>query len=46
LGGDSFGYHWIDDDHFAVYLLDVSGHGWGAALLSVSVINVLGAALL
>lgn len=41
LGGDSFGYHWIDEDHFAVYLLDVSGHGWGAALLSVSVINVL-----
>jgi PAS domain S-box-containing protein len=41
LGGDSFGYHWIDDDHFAMYLLDVSGHGWGAALLSVSVINVL-----
>ncbi len=41
LGGDSFGYHWIDDNHFAVYLLDVSGHGWGAALLSVSVINVL-----
>jgi PAS domain S-box-containing protein len=41
LAGDSFGYHWIDDDHFAIYLLDVSGHGWGAALLSVSVINVL-----
>ena len=41
LGGDSFGYHWIDDDHFALYLLDVSGHGWGATLLSVSVINVL-----
>jgi PAS domain S-box-containing protein len=41
LGGDSFGYHWIDDDHFAIYLLDVSGHGWGAALFSVSVINVL-----
>jgi PAS domain S-box-containing protein len=41
LGGDSFGYHWIDDDHFAMYLLDVSGHGWAAALLSVSVINVL-----
>jgi sigma-B regulation protein RsbU (phosphoserine phosphatase) len=31
----------IDEDHFAIYLLDVSGHGWGAALLSVSVINVL-----
>ena len=41
LAGDSFGYHWIDDDHFAIYLIDVSGHGWGAALLSVSVINVL-----
>jgi PAS domain S-box-containing protein len=41
LAGDSFGYHWIDEDHFAMYLLDVSGHGWGAALLSVSVINVL-----
>jgi len=41
IGGDSFGYHWIDDKHFAMYLVDVSGHGWGAALLSVSVINVL-----
>lgn len=41
LGGDSFGYHWIDDDHLALYLLDVCGHGVGAALLSVSVVNVL-----
>jgi len=41
LGGDSFGYHWIDKDHFAMYLLDVSGHGVGPALLSVSVLNVL-----
>jgi sigma-B regulation protein RsbU (phosphoserine phosphatase) len=41
LGGDSFGYHWIDDDHFAIYLLDVCGHGVGAALLSVTAINVL-----
>lgn len=41
LGGDAFGYHWIDDDHFALYLLDVCGHGVGAALLSVSAINVL-----
>jgi sigma-B regulation protein RsbU (phosphoserine phosphatase) len=41
LGGDSFGYHWLDDDHFAVYLLDVSGHGVGASLLSVSAMNVL-----
>jgi sigma-B regulation protein RsbU (phosphoserine phosphatase) len=43
LGGDSFGYHWLDDDHFAVYLLDVSGHGVGASLLSVSAMHVLSA---
>ena len=41
LGGDAFGYQWLDDDHFAIYLLDVSGHGVGAALLSVSVMNAL-----
>ncbi len=41
LGGDSFGHHWLDDDHFAFYLLDVSGHGVGAALLSVSAMNAL-----
>ena len=41
LGGDAFGYHWLDDDHFAMYLLDVSGHNIGAALHSVSVLNVL-----
>lgn len=41
LGGDSFGYHWIDEDHFAIYLLDVCGHGVGAALLSVTAINTL-----
>ena len=46
LGGDSFGYHQIDDDHFAIYLLDVCGHGVGAALLSVTVINVLRASAL
>jgi phosphoserine phosphatase RsbU/P len=41
LGGDAFGYHWIDEDHFAMYLLDVCGHGVGAALLSVSAMNVI-----
>ncbi len=41
LGGDAFGYHWLDDDTFVVYLLDVAGHGVGAALLSVSVLNIL-----
>jgi sigma-B regulation protein RsbU (phosphoserine phosphatase) len=41
LGGDSFGYHWLDESHFAFYLLDVSGHGVGSALLSVSAMNAL-----
>lgn len=41
LGGDSLGYHWIDDQHFAFYLLDVSGHGVGPALLSVSALNTI-----
>ena len=39
LGGDVIGYHWIDDDNFAFYLMDVSGHGVGASLLAVSVLN-------
>ena len=41
LGGDAFGYHWLDDDNFAMYLLDVCGHGVGAALLSVSAMETL-----
>jgi len=41
LGGDSFGYHWLDEENFAIYLLDVCGHGVGAALLSISAMNVL-----
>jgi phosphoserine phosphatase RsbU/P len=41
LGGDAFGYHWLDSDRFAIYLLDVCGHGVKAALLSISAINVL-----
>ncbi len=41
LGGDAFGYQWIDEDHFAIYLLDVSGHGIGAALLSISLMNMI-----
>jgi sigma-B regulation protein RsbU (phosphoserine phosphatase) len=43
LGGDMFGYHWLDADHLAVYLLDVSGHGVGSSLLAVSAANVLSA---
>lgn len=41
LGGDIFGYAWIDSDSFAIYLLDVCGHGVGASLLSVSVLNTI-----
>ena len=41
LGGDAFGYHWLDDDRLVLYLLDVCGHGVGAALLSVSALNLL-----
>ncbi|MGB3199334.1 MAG: SpoIIE family protein phosphatase [Nodosilinea sp.] len=41
LGGDAFDYYWLDQDHLAFYLLDVAGHGVKAALLSVSVLNIL-----
>lgn len=41
LGGDSFDYRWIDDDHLIVYLVDVSGHGIAPAMFSVSVHNLL-----
>jgi hypothetical protein len=41
LGGDAFGYRWLDERHFMVYLVDVSGHGVGAAMHAVSVMNVL-----
>jgi sigma-B regulation protein RsbU (phosphoserine phosphatase) len=41
LAGDSLGYHFLDDDHLAIYLLDVTGHGLASALLGVTVMNVL-----
>ena len=41
LGGDCFDFYWLDPDYLVMYLLDVSGHGLGAALLSTSVLNVL-----
>ncbi len=46
LGGDCFDYYWLDDENLAIYLLDVSGHGSRAALLSVSVLNLLRARFL
>jgi CHASE1-domain containing sensor protein len=41
LGGDSFDHRWIDDDHLIAYVVDVSGHGVGPAVFSVSVHNLL-----
>lgn len=46
LGGDGFGYHWLESGALAFYLLDVSGHGVGSALLSISVLNILRTQLL
>jgi len=41
LGGDAFGYYWLDPTTFVFYLVDVSGHGVGSAMHSVTVLNVL-----
>ncbi len=41
LGGDAIGYHWLDAEHIALYLIDVTGHGLDSALLSVTITNVI-----
>lgn len=41
LGGDAFGYGRISDTQFLIYTLDVSGHGAGAAMHSVAIMNLL-----
>jgi serine phosphatase RsbU (regulator of sigma subunit) len=41
LGGDAFGYGPLNDNEFLVYMIDVSGHGAGAAMHSVAVMNLL-----
>ena len=41
LGGDAFGYYWLTKETFVFYLMDVSGHGVGAAMHSVAVMNIL-----
>jgi len=40
LGGDMLGFRWLGERHFGFFLLDVCGHGVGAALLSISIMNV------
>jgi serine phosphatase RsbU (regulator of sigma subunit) len=41
LGGDVFGYGYLSDSLFTAYLVDVSGHGAGAAMHGVAVMNLL-----
>jgi serine phosphatase RsbU (regulator of sigma subunit) len=41
LGGDAFGYDWLDKETFAFFLLDVSGHGVGSAMHSVAALSAL-----
>jgi sigma-B regulation protein RsbU (phosphoserine phosphatase) len=41
LGGDCFDYYWLDPDYLAIYVLDTAGHGLGATLPSISVLNLL-----
>ena len=41
VGGDSLNVIPLDDRHLALYILDVSGHGVAAALLSVTLTHML-----
>jgi phosphoserine phosphatase RsbU/P len=41
LGGDGLGYRRIDEDRVAFYMLDVTGHGLGSALLAVTALELL-----
>ncbi len=41
LGGDCFDYFWINHHQLALYLLDVSGHGMGATLMAMGILNDL-----
>ncbi|MBV9672506.1 MAG: SpoIIE family protein phosphatase [Verrucomicrobia bacterium] len=41
LGGDALDFFWLDENHLALFLLDVVGHGIGAALMAMSVLHLL-----
>ena len=41
IGGDIFNIAQLDDRHWAIYMLDVSGHGVPAAMVAVSVFQNL-----
>jgi hypothetical protein len=46
LCGDAFGWHALDDHRTAIYLMDVSGHGAGAAIHTATALNALRQGLL
>jgi sigma-B regulation protein RsbU (phosphoserine phosphatase) len=41
IAGDMYNVILLDDDHLGIYILDVSGHGAPAAMLAVSVCQML-----
>jgi len=41
LGGDCLGYQTLPGGQLAFYIVDVCGHGVGAAMLSVALLNIL-----
>ncbi|MCD6292590.1 MAG: SpoIIE family protein phosphatase [Deltaproteobacteria bacterium] len=41
LAGDTLNLFYLDEDHIGLYLLDVSGHGVPAALLSVNLSRII-----
>ena len=41
LGGDAFGYQFLDETSLAGFLIDVTGHGIGAGMHAANVANVL-----
>ena len=41
LGGDGLGYRRVNEDQLAFYVLDVTGHGLGSALLAVTALELL-----
>ena len=41
LGGDAFGYWQLSDHQYMCYLIDVAGHGAGAAMHAVAIANQL-----
>lgn len=41
IGGDLFDFYQLDQDHWAIYIFDVSGHGVPSAMVAVSVSQML-----